>query len=196
MPVRVTSYHTYTVATEGGDIRLRLVRMPPAEFEEFRAHFLANGQGRGAPADDAPLEDRITYLRRNAAWCEGVFARFVSVVEGDLEYVDDDGGQHTITDGREFARLYQAEAADVLAELYLLNGLTEAQKKTWRSARGSGTGSSTAQSPAAAGPTPVTTAAPAENEASAAREGVTAPNSGAWSGTTDRSCSEPVPCDS
>lgn len=204
MPVRVKPYHEHTVTVDGGAIRLRLARMTVAQFEEFNATFAAFGKGRGNPArhadpeneTDAEARERVAaevaYLQRNAEWTADVFRRYVRVVEGDLVREAADGSEETVTDGAVFAELYAAEAATVLAELWTVNGLTDAQKKTLRSLSASATGSSSASSPEAPGPRPETTATSAAGEDSAPAAGVTDDHSDRSSGEMDRCASEPV----
>lgn len=193
MALRVRNYHPHTISIDGEPVRLRLARMTPSQFEDFRAVFEARAGGRdGAPADDAPLADRMAYAQQTVDWSEGVFKQYVQVEPGDL--VNADEGDREITDGVEFLRLFQGEAANVLAELFLVNHLSEAQKKKLRSARDSDTGSSTTLSPAAHGSTPAIAALLANGAASVAREDATASSNGASSGTADPSSLEPAPC--
>lgn len=201
MAVYVEDHHKHTVDVEGGTIRLQLARMTPAQYEAFNAWFTAMGKGRGNPelkpiADDESTEQalertaaHIAYLEENARWTADTFRRFVRVVDGDL--IAQENGE-VITDGARFAELYVAEASSVLAELWLCNALTEAQKKTLRSVHGSVTGSTTASSLAAVGTRPETTATGAARRASAVRAAATASSSAASCGTTARSGSKPV----
>lgn len=199
MSVTVKNHHDYTVAVEGGNIRLELARMSPLQFEAFSAMFDAMAKGRGNPAmkpiaeDETPAAARareaahMAYLEENARWTTDTFRQYVRVVEGDL--VQQENGE-VITDGARFAALYVAEAAGVLAELWLQNALTAEQKKTLQSLHGSVTGSTTASRQAAPGTKPATTAKSAGRRASARPAAATASNSGASSGTTARSRSE------
>jgi hypothetical protein len=205
MAVRVKSHHDYSIALEGGEVRLKLARMSVSQFEEFNATFQALSKGRGNPALHAPATDsetadearakvaaEVAYLQGNAEWQATVFGAYVHVVEGDLVHEQEDGSEEVITDGARFAELYAAEASDVLAELWLRNALTDQQKKTLLLLRASGTGSTTASNLAASGPRPETTATDAEPVGSAPLADATEPSSGEPSGTTAQSCSEPA----
>jgi hypothetical protein len=190
----------YTVTIDGQPVRLTLKRLSPGEFEEYRAMLGALGQKRGSPASMgaqdgtatiADLRAEAAYLRANADWQQEVFDAYVTVHDGDV--IEDSA---SVTNGRQFAAMFPGHPmlAEVLAELYLANVLTDTQKKTLQSLSGSVIGSSTAPSPAAAGETPVPTAAPVAPVDSAPAEAVTAPRSEPSSGTTDPSSFEVVPC--
>lgn len=190
----------YTVTIDGQPVRLTLKRLSPGEFEEYRAMLGALGQKRGSPASMgdtagtatiADLRAEAAYLRANADWQQEVFDAYVTVQEGD---VLEDGV--SVTNGRQFAAMFPGHPmlADVLAELYLSNVLTDTQKKTLQSLSGSVTGSRTAPSLAAAGETPAPTAEPVVREDSAVDAAVTAPRNEPLSGTTDPSSFEVVPC--
>src|SRR5688572_11943172 len=117
MPVRISPYHPYTVHLEAGPVRLQLARMSPPQFEAFNAAFDAHSKGRGAPPEDAPLEARIAYLEKNAAWIVEVFRQYVRVVAGDLVLEGEVGGEEIVTDGARFVELYNGEGSNVLSEL-------------------------------------------------------------------------------
>src|SRR3954470_3135869 len=135
MSVTRKQYFPYTVTIDDQPVRLRLKRMSPPEFEEFRAMFVSLGQSRGAPAsmaalvaqntareakagDEAPLaqiDEAVTlddlkveaaYLRANAEWQQDVFDAYVSVAPGDVFDEDEDGQRVEVTNGRQFAELY------------------------------------------------------------------------------------------
>jgi hypothetical protein len=195
----------YTVTIDDEPVRLTLKRMSPTEFEEFRAMLSALGQKRGSPASMgdashqttiADLHMEAAYLKANAVWQETVFEAYVTVQEGDVVDQDEHGNPIPVTNGREFAAMFPGHPmlAKILAELYLANALTEAQKKTLQSRSASGTGSPDPQPSAAAGDPPALIVAPAANEDSAGLAVATAPSSNGSSGMTAHSSSEAVPC--
>lgn len=204
MPVRITNYHDYTITVDGGDVRLKLARMTPVQFEAFNATFMAFSKGRGNPALLATTEgetedqararvaEEVAYLQRNAAWIGEQFKAYVRVVDGDLVRVADDGSDEVVTCGRRFAELYAGESAGVLAELWLRNGLSQKKRDRLPLLPDFATGSITGPSQAAPGPKPETVAMPAERANSAAPEDATALNSDTSCGTTDRSSSAPA----
>jgi hypothetical protein len=200
MAVTRQKFFPYTVTIDGQSVRLRLKRLSPSEFEEYRAMLSALGQKRGAPASmgdesiTATLEDvraEVAYMKANAAWQEEVFEAYVTVEEGDV--ID---GDLAVSNGRQFAAMFPGHPmlAAVLAELYLSNALTDEQKKTLQSRSGSATGSRDAPSPELSGPTPATVVERAERAPSVSGEAAMAPSSDKLSGTTDPSFSEVVPC--
>jgi hypothetical protein len=195
MPVRITNFHDYTVTVDGGDVRLKLARMTVLQFEAFNAEFMAVGKGRGNPALQASpceteeqardlLAAEVAYLQQQAEWTAAQFKAYVRVVPGDLVRVADDGNEEVVTCGQRFAELYAGEAADVLAELYLRNGVSQKKRPPSPSLSGSGTGSNIAPSQADPGPRPATAAGTAEGSNSAAAEDATGPSNGMSSGTT------------
>jgi hypothetical protein len=199
MAVHVRDHHPHTVTVEGGTVRLKLARMTPPQFEAFNAMYHAMAKGRGNPAMKSIPEDEtpeaaaartaahIAYLKENARWIVETFHEYVCVVDGDLVL---EANGEVVTDGARFVELYAAEATDVLAELWMRNGLTDSQKKTLLSLYGSGTGSITASSQAAAGTKHATTATSAAPRDSAPPAGAMAPSSAGSSGTTGRSSSK------
>jgi len=205
MSITRKRYFDHTVTIDEQPIRLCLKRMTVPEFEEFRAMFAALAQKRGAPSTlgtdgaSATIDDiraEAAYLKANAEWQQGVFEAYVTVCAGDVVDQDADGTLVPVTNGRHFAEMFHGEGviADVLAELYVSNVLTDQQKKTLRLRSGLATGSLGAASPVTPGETPEPTAATAASLNSVSDADVMAPISDTSSGTTDRSSSEAVPC--
>lgn len=193
----------FTVTVDGQIVHLTLKRMSPVEFEEYRAMLSALGHSRGAPASMADngvaasmadLHAEMEYLKANVEWQLDVFDAFVTVQPGDVTEQDEHGTVTVVTNGRQFAAMFPGHSMirDVLLELFLSNGLTEAQKKTWQSLRDSRTGSTDPAS--APGERPAPTATSAAPAGSAEPEAATAPDNDPSSGTTDPSLREPVPC--
>jgi len=203
MPVTRKHHFEHTVTIEDQPVRLIIKRLTVPEFEAFQAKFIAMGQGRGAPvsaegSSQTPeqVDAQVAYLKANAEWLQDTFNDYVAVTPGDLCDEDADGFSIPVTNGKQFADMYAGTPipAQVLARIYLENVLTEAQKKTLRSASDSVNGSTIEPATAAAGETPAPTAASAEPEASANVAAATEPSNEASSGTTVPSSSEAVPC--
>lgn len=205
MPVIVKPYHDYTITVDGGDVRLKLARMTVPQYEEFNARFLSFQRGFGNPALHAPMDGTETedqaarrgaaeleYLTRHAEWQADQFQRYVRVVEGDLVLVHVDGEAEVVTCGRRFWELYAAEAADVFAELWVVNGMSQKKRRLLQSPPDSATGSSTTPSQADPGPRQETAARAAESTGSVEAEGATVPSSAALSGMTASSSSAPA----
>lgn len=205
--LRTTSAYDYTVTIDDQPVRLKLKRLNVPQFERFQAMFQALTQGRGNPAahpasagEPTPEHERqrldaeIAYLEANAAWVLETFGAYVSVVAGDLIHEDEAGQETVVTDGAAFAQIYGAHQAllgEILAQLWLENSLTPAQKKTLRSLSASPSGSPTAPSQAP-GPTPAPAATPAASADCARPAAATAPCSDGSSGMTAPSSCAPV----
>jgi hypothetical protein len=197
MPVVLKKQIPFTVQIDGQDVRLFIKRMTVEEYAEFAAEFLARNKQQHAPSESI-VRSRADQARRDtedaleyAHWICGVFGKFVTVQAGDLQL-----DTAEITSGEEFARVlagYDDVVATVLAQVYLANRVSAAQKKTSSLPSGSATGSAPVLSLAGNGTAPETTAASAAPKASAPSAPVSDLPASASSGTTDPSPSAFAP---
>lgn len=194
MPVNLTRQMPYTIHIDAEPVRLHFKRMAVEEAEIFKAQFDAYNGDRGKPDEVMGSQTDLTpeyraWLKANMDWLRDLFARYVTVQAGDLT-IDGD----TITGGLDlFDALgsHLALRAEILANLYYAQILTEAAKKNLLSRLASAIGSSTAPLPAANGETPGPAVAIVAPAGSVAREAVMRPSS-ASSGTTAPLSSEPA----
>ncbi len=144
----------------------RWAERPPEERDQI----LAEERAEDEHGDAFALEAISAYVR----------------AEPDQIY-DEDAGRY-VTEGADLVRIFGSRRdvlLDLIAEIYLQNQLSTADKKKWLSRFDSGAGSSASAS--APGERPEPTAPPAAPEASASSEAVTASPETSPSGATDPS---------